>query len=228
MERVQEADSEQKENKWTGLRFHHTRAIEYCANSLVFPYTPDNLYEAENKWLEREVGFYPIFLAVGDTEMDIRMTGYENQFARKIGTEKYRQKGDLPNDVMFSYKDLSQGVFLDYQAWFLVLNGSHRNYQLTETERRSLFKKSFSKANWLRYAKEKTHSVMYVAPSLDLNKANHISVRNAQTKHQLEKLGFRKNVKVNIHIFSRNKIDLNLFTNIANGIVLDGLLEVHP
>lgn len=43
-----------------------------------------------------------------------------------------------------------------------------------------------------------------------------------------ENLGFRKNVKVNLHIFSRAKIDLNLFTNIANGIVLDGLLEVHP
>ena len=40
--------------------------------------------------------------------------------------------------------------------------------------------------------------------------------------------GFRKNVKVNLHIFSRNNIDLNLFTNIANGIVLDGLLEVRP
>lgn len=41
-------------------------------------------------------------------------------------------------------------------------------------------------------------------------------------------LGYRKNVKVNIHIFSRNKIDLNLFSNIANGIVLDGFLEVRP
>jgi len=39
---------------------------------------------------------------------------------------------------------------------------------------------------------------------------------------------FRKNVTVNLHIFSRNKIDLNLFTNIANGIVLDGVLEVRP
>ena len=41
-------------------------------------------------------------------------------------------------------------------------------------------------------------------------------------------LGYRKNVKVNMFIFSRNKIDLNLFSNIANGIVLDGFLEVRP
>jgi len=40
--------------------------------------------------------------------------------------------------------------------------------------------------------------------------------------------GFRKNVKVNLHIFSRKQIDLNLFSNIANGIVLDGFLEAKP
>lgn len=42
------------------------------------------------------------------------------------------------------------------------------------------------------------------------------------------KLGYRKNVPVNLHIFSRRKIDLNLFSNIANGIVLEGFLETHP
>ena len=44
----------------------------------------------------------------------------------------------------------------------------------------------------------------------------------------IAQLGFRKNVPVNLHIFTRNKIDLNLFANIANGIVLDGFLEVRP
>ncbi|VVB77894.1 Nucleotidyltransferase domain protein [uncultured archaeon] len=43
----------------------------------------------------------------------------------------------------------------------------------------------------------------------------------------LPSLGYRKNVPVNLHIFSRNKIDLNLFSNIANGIVLAGFLEVR-
>ncbi|MEK6940706.1 MAG: nucleotidyltransferase domain-containing protein [Nanoarchaeota archaeon] len=41
-------------------------------------------------------------------------------------------------------------------------------------------------------------------------------------------LGYRKNIQVNIHTFSRNKIDLNLFSNIANGIILEGFLEVKP
>src|SRR3989338_2967803 len=39
-------------------------------------------------------------------------------------------------------------------------------------------------------------------------------------------LGYRKNILINLHIFSRNKVDLNLFANIANGIILDGFLEV--
>lgn len=41
-------------------------------------------------------------------------------------------------------------------------------------------------------------------------------------------VGHRKNVPVNLHLFSRNKIDLNLFANIANGFILDGFLEVRP
>lgn len=44
----------------------------------------------------------------------------------------------------------------------------------------------------------------------------------------LPEFGFRKNVPVNLHVFSKDKIDLNLFANIANGIVLDGFLEVKP
>lgn len=44
----------------------------------------------------------------------------------------------------------------------------------------------------------------------------------------IPELGHRKDVKVNLHVFSRNKIGINLFSNIANGILLDGFLEVRP
>jgi predicted nucleotidyltransferase/predicted DNA-binding transcriptional regulator len=44
----------------------------------------------------------------------------------------------------------------------------------------------------------------------------------------IPQLGYRKNVAVNLYVFSRNKVDLNLFANIANGIVLEGFLEVRP
>ncbi len=42
----------------------------------------------------------------------------------------------------------------------------------------------------------------------------------------LKEFGYRKNVKVNLYLFSRKKIDKNLFANIANGILLEGFLEV--
>ena len=42
----------------------------------------------------------------------------------------------------------------------------------------------------------------------------------------ISQFGYRKNVPVNLHVFSRNKIDINLFSNIVNGIVLAGFLEV--
>jgi len=42
----------------------------------------------------------------------------------------------------------------------------------------------------------------------------------------IDKFGYRENVIVNLHIFCNQKIDKNLFVNIANGIVLDGFLEV--
>ncbi len=45
---------------------------------------------------------------------------------------------------------------------------------------------------------------------------------------QIARMGYRVNVPLNIHVFSRNKIDLNLFANIANGILLQGFLEVRP
>jgi len=45
---------------------------------------------------------------------------------------------------------------------------------------------------------------------------------------KFENFGFRKNVKINLLVFSRLKIDLNMFSNIANGIVLTGFLEVKP
>lgn len=43
----------------------------------------------------------------------------------------------------------------------------------------------------------------------------------------IETFGYRKKVPVNLFIFSRNKVDTNIFNSISNGIVLDGFLEVR-
>ncbi len=44
----------------------------------------------------------------------------------------------------------------------------------------------------------------------------------------LQQLGYRKNVTVTVLRYARSTIDLNVFANIANGIVLRGFLEVQP
>jgi predicted nucleotidyltransferase len=44
----------------------------------------------------------------------------------------------------------------------------------------------------------------------------------------LENIGYRKNIKVNVYKFSRNKVDINFFSNVVNGIVLSGFLEARP
>lgn len=45
---------------------------------------------------------------------------------------------------------------------------------------------------------------------------------------EIPKFGYREKVKVHLLKFSRNKIDLNLFANLTNGIVLHGFLEARP
>lgn len=59
-----------------------------------------------------------------------------------------------------------------------------------------------------------------------------IETENAEKYRKLnpQLAGFEKMLgrKVQIHIFSRREIDINVFNNIANGIVLSGFLEVRP
>lgn len=43
--------------------------------------------------------------------------------------------------------------------------------------------------------------------------------------HEFEKY-FNK--KIQLHVFTRKDIDINVFNNIANGIILSGFLEVYP
>jgi hypothetical protein len=199
--------SEGKERSRHGLLFHHSRKLEHC-----FPHrvtqrrlheseipAEDIIFERSYHWLEKEVGFYPLFMAVGDTEEDIRMSGYQNQWKRLVVSGKdykeYRQKGEVENNVLFSYKDLPGGVFMDYANWHLVLNSDYKDYQLTDREKRTIFRPSWNKADWLRFARKNPQYVQYVVPELDLTNADVISVRNAKTKRQLEQQGFT-NVQV--------------------------------
>jgi hypothetical protein len=44
----------------------------------------------------------------------------------------------------------------------------------------------------------------------------------------ISQMGYRKDVPVHVYEYSRNNVHLNVFANIANGILLQGFLEVRP
>ncbi len=195
--RIEKESSKSERERWSGLYYHHARPLIHCSYSTVQQeFDGDDYFEGAYKWLEQELGFYPLFLAVGSTEDDIRMTGYQNQWRRLLaGTDKdtkNQQSRNVENMVLFSYKDLPSpnAVFTDYQYWHIVLNSQHNGYQVTKREKSWIFKSSWSKSDWLRQAKRNPHSVQLVVPSLNITIADQISVRNKVTKRHLEEIGF--------------------------------------
>jgi hypothetical protein len=182
------------------MLYHHCRSL----NSVVYGEVransehSDPYFEDAYSWLEREVGFYPFFLAVGATEEDIRMTGYQNQWRRILSDgpngKEYRKRREFPNDALFSFENVD-GIFMDYDYWHLVLNAGYKNYQMTDYEKRLIFKPSWPTSKWLKKAKKYPHSVQLVTQSLYLSGAKRVWVRNQQTKKLLESMGF-ENVEV--------------------------------
>lgn len=186
-----------KEYDWSGLRYHHNRPAEFSSFGIVkskpgiINEESEQFYEAY-LWLEKEVGFYPLFLAVGDTQQDIYMTGYQDSWRKLItlNPSSYRIKGEFPNYVLFSFKDLPYSpIYIDYDYWHIVLNS--KDYKITSYEKRLIFKYSLEPSDWLRMARKHPCSVQAVVPFLDLTLASLVSVRNLATKRQLEKFGFK-------------------------------------
>jgi predicted nucleotidyltransferase/lambda repressor-like predicted transcriptional regulator len=61
--------------------------------------------------------------------------------------------------------------------------------------------------------------------AIETTNANKYETRGLrETKAFEERLGR----KIQIHLFNRKNVDINVFNNIANGIVLSGFLEVRP
>lgn len=192
------------------LFYYHCRNLESISYEEVKanPKYFDSDLRRGYYWLRREVGFNPLFLAVGNSEEDIRMTGYPNQWNRIIGTEIVRRRkdgsyiqknilrkrGEFPNYVLFSFEEV-EGVFMDYGYWHLVLNAHHKNYNISDYEKRLIFKPSWDKSKWLKKARKEPHSVQLVTRGLYLPDARGIFVRNQGTKDLLEKIGF-ENVKI--------------------------------
>ncbi len=199
------------------LLYHHCMDLETVVyNEIVadpkYSSSEDEIDEGFKQayfWLEKEIRFYPLFLAVGATEEDISMTGYQNQWAVNIGSEPagkredgsditrkiYRKAGEFPNYVLFSFEHVD-GVFTDYCEWNIPLNRIMSGASdITTYEKKLLFKYSWPKSKWLKKARDTAGSVQLVAPKLDLPNADRIWVRNKKTKYHIESMGFN-NVEV--------------------------------
>lgn len=182
------------------LQYHHCRSLDSVVYGEVRAHSEHSDPDLKDAyfWLEKEVGFYPLFLAVGATEEDIRMTGYQNQWRRILSSgpdgKEYIKRGEFPNDVLVSFENID-GIFMDYDYWLLVLNSGHKNYQMTDYETRLVFKPSWPTSKWLRKARKNPHSVQLVTSRLYLPGASRIWVRNRQTEGLLTSIGF-ENVEV--------------------------------
>ena len=182
------------------LLYHHCSSLDNVIYGEVRanPEHSDPDFKDAYSWLEKEVDFYPLFLSVGTTDEDIRMTGYQNQWRRIVSEGKngtgYGGRGEFPNDVLFSFESVG-GVFMDYDYWHRVLGAGYKEYHMTEYEKRLIFKPSWSPSQWLRKAKKDSHSVQLVTPGLYLPDAKRIFVRNQQTQELLTSMGF-ENIEV--------------------------------
>lgn len=192
MEIITGVGAEGQEGERSQYLYHHSRPLQYIEYGIVQQArTQDEAYGGAYDWTERALGFYPVFLAVGKTEEDIHMTGYQNQWSRKLGFDTYREKGDIDNQVLFSFNDIPNGIFMDYINWHILLNSQDRGYNISDRERSMILRPSWNKADWLRYAKRNPGCVQLVVPELDLRKADSIWVRNNATKKEAERMGFK-------------------------------------
>jgi hypothetical protein len=186
-------------NNSSGLLYHHNLPVEQVIYGTILPDRkfsyPDLLRSYE--WVEREIGFFPIFYAVGPCDTAIPTTGYLDNWRVLTGGDyedgiyrkKYRKKGEFPNLAVFSF-DQIDGVFMDYMSWHIALNAYQNGRTVTPYERRMIFKPTWTCRRWLQAALKGTQSVQLVAPELPLHRAARVCVRNLKTKRYIEQMGF--------------------------------------
>lgn len=100
--------------------FHHATALASLSARVLKPRSvfSDSFLLPSYLWWEREFGFYPLFLAIGRGRSTLEMTGYPNQFNRRIGSDfkdgkpvsVLRQKGDI--ETRFFSHSIASKVWL--------------------------------------------------------------------------------------------------------------------
>lgn len=184
---------------------------DYC--TWDHPWCEQNHFETAYEWLAQRCGFWPLFLAVGNQEDDLRLTGYDWQFRRKLPEETHplqrRLQDEQRNLVLFSWRlpPHRQVVYSDHDNWHMVLNsvrnkrgGGVHDLEVASDEpwtmkprwERSVLRPSWPASRWLAQARRRPGSVQAVVPELDLASADLITCRNQRTFEQLVAMGFER------------------------------------
>jgi hypothetical protein len=201
------------------LRYDHARSLHHVRHGIVGPVRKTDVLpapacaaddrcdrfdewhdalhmEAAYAWLAREVGFWPLFLAVGESDDDRRMTGYQNQWSR---SPYWAPPGRPRNLVLFSWRQPPAGVVhCCYDHWHIVLNGVRScggphdlRVELDDPRTTSwVMHRSWSQADWLRYGRRWPGQVQAVAPMLDLATADLVWAPSERAARTLEAMGF--------------------------------------
>ena len=180
--------------------FYHVIDLSAVSRSVLRPQVEfsDSEWVPAYQWLEKETGFYPLFLAVGD-ESATYVTGYQNQWRVNLGgtmvdgnyVSTRRKAGEFPSFVLFAFRQSDlQGCFTDYQWWNIVLTDVLCERPIGPALYRYLFKKSWPRSKWLRTANADGHMVQLLVPELDLSKAAFVWARNQKSAKALRAMGF--------------------------------------
>ena len=204
--------------------YHHARSVDHVRFGTVLPVRRTQLlpapnclaagscdwdddwhfawqFEAAYGWLAEEVGFWPLFLAVGATDEDRRMTGYQNQWSRAPVWGSCGRPRDV---VLFSWSTPPERVVhLDYDHWHIVLGSAvnlcHHDRAHVSSPRLELgdarvaswvMHRSWRQSAWLRHARRHPHTVQAVSPALDLAAADAVWAPNQRVARRLLRLGF--------------------------------------
>jgi len=162
------------------------------------PVYSDSDFLPAYEWLEQEIGFFPHFLSVGNSETVIRRTGYADnwrvfdrgEFTQTGYRKFYHRKGEFPNLVLLSFDD-AEGVFMDGLSWYIAINSCLNKKPVSKQEMKMILKPSWNRQRWIRAAETGSHWVDLLTPELILGRASRIYVRNQATKKHMECRGFR-------------------------------------
>ncbi len=191
-----------KTTRYANVRYYHCMPFDFVSFAEIDAdpeRTEDEGCRLAFRFLEQQIGFYPIFLACGEQNASV-ITGYSDQWRVVTGTKReagrfvntQRKRGEFPNFVMmvFELDAISEPVFTSYHWWCRCLNACMNDFHPSQSEIRGLFRRSLSRSDWLRLASRQTCDVQVIAPRLDLRKACEIWVRNHSTAKAMEALGF--------------------------------------